>query len=218
MSHPAVEEWDDDELVPWADATRYGPGAPIGEGFWGGVEDHHEDGPLRGWWIRSLRSEAKKYAPAAGAETWDRMVMWLVEAGAPGGYIIHRTDDTYRTSQGGGAWRLNSEPLTRDLPKAFAWAAAAAGATQSLDDVLAAPLAFLKVARPEPAGAALLEKQGAREAATRLHEMKHAVRAHWPRPCVTCGNEFRPARRGGVNCDGCRAKRRAVLQPAGREG
>lgn len=210
MTDCTAEAWEDDEMSRWSDPSEYGPNAPSGKGFWGGVESREEDGPVRGRWIRSLRGAAKRHAPDADADVWDRMVMWLVEAGDRGGYIYLVTDDSYRSSQGGAAWRLNTAHLERDLPEAFAWAAAASGATQTIDEVLAAPLAFVKVAQPEPCGVDLLRERGGGEAAIhRFYQARNAVRNHWPRACATCGSQFRPARRGGINCAECLEKRRA---------
>lgn len=211
MTGPATEEWeeDGDALPPWADATEYSTAAPMGTGFWGGVPSRQGEGAMRGWWIRSLAIAAKQYVPQAEAAVLARMVMWLVEAGAPTGYITFITDERYQPGSAGGYWRIQQDALAADLPKAFAWAAATIGSTQTIDELLAAPLAFVKVAQPEPCGVDLLRQRGDGEAAVhRFYRARNAVRNHWPRDCATCGSQFRPARRNRINCAECLAARR----------
>jgi hypothetical protein len=211
MTMPATEPGHEEEkeLPPWSDPSPYSQMG--GSDFWLGCGDVGEDGALRGWWIRRLSTEVKTHTPDAGAEVWDRMIMWLAEAGDVSEYLFFVTSERYEPGSPPGYWELNKELLKKDLPEAFRWAVTAVGANEmpDLDTFLKDPSRGLGVAPREPEGRGLLSDPKIRAgwfAATRRR------REHWPRPCRTCGEDFRPERRRAVRCAACREKDQELRQ------
>lgn len=211
----ACDDNDDGELAPWADPTPYGPAAGHDRDFWAGTEAEamDVDSPFRGWCIRRLWGVAQKHAPEAGNECWSRVVLWLVEEGGMANYFTFPTALEYRPGQPGGAWTLSDSAVARDLPKAFAWARTALGATQSLDEFLADPIRFAAEAPREDRAIDLLTARGSAEACGRFYDKRNRIHRHWPRACAACGAEFRPENRKRIRCPDClnaaRAKRRS---------
>ena len=196
---------DDGELAPWEDPTPYSPRTP-GSDYWLGTEgDFFEQGPFRGWWIRRLYSHAQVHAPDADDEVWSRMALWLAEAGADTGYVRFRTAEHFEPGRSTGYWVVNDQAIVKDLPKAFAWATQAVGASPpTLEEVMQDPGRGLTVAPREPSAPELLPP----EARDRWWGTVPNLRRRWPRNCRVCGKSFRPKTSSAVHCESCRAERR----------
>jgi hypothetical protein len=209
---PAIEPEDDDDrpLAPWTDPSLYRP--VEGADFWlgtGGEVD--EPGPLRGWWIRRLYSEAKNHAPDADEEVWVRMILWLAEAGDSGHYIRFLTPETFTPGGSPGCWRVHLETLKEDLPDAFRWAAAAVGASEApdIDTLIKDPGRGMGVAPREPHASDVLQTE---EAKQRLCFTVARRRKTWPRECRGCGASFRPENRRLRRCLECRKKAQPMTE------
>jgi hypothetical protein len=211
----ADDEWEEDADEPsrWKDASEFSPKAALGSvGYWEGVEAWWE-GPCHGWRIRRFYAASKRYAPKATPDLWARMVQWFIEASASDtdGYVYYMSPAEYDVRSSG--WVLDQKAVTRDLPKAFAWATSIVGYSEALDDVLAAPLQNVGLAPHEPLGVDLLPSRSRID----FLDRRNRISRHWPRLCCDCREEFRPRSRTNIRCRACieqaRAARRCSARP-----
>ena len=163
-------------------------------------------------WFRDMHGEID-------SALLDGLAEWFAQR--PDEFLIWKAEDVYR---GGtynlGCWRLDFAAMKPALGPAIREieaeqrlrAYASLGPVTGADvDAAIARLEGEEPLTPEPEAETFFPGAGSPER-SRYFDNLYRVQDHWPKPCRTCGDEFRPDRMNARTCTECRAAARLKRQ------
>lgn len=164
------------------------PVFPDGSEFWAGVPRVSQSARLRAWFLRRVAAIiSAKYEGVPDGIVVDA-TRWFLMFEDLDHFIGFVSSENYEVGAANGHWLVFEDRVAKAIPDALAWASGRQ--PQDIEDVLA-HLAQHPNGGPTEDRARDLVADPAR-----FNERRLRLERSWPCTCRTCGEEFRPWRRG----------------------